>query len=191
MSASDNGLVQRVREGDTGAFDCLVASYEKAVYAIAVATAGNGPEAEDLTQTCFVEAFSRIGELRDGHRFAPWLYAIAHNRCRDWLRQRSRRPILLGDPSTLRGNSPTELPTNPERAVLVSERNATIKAAVDALPPKYRLVVLLRYVGEVSYDEIAEVLSVSVSTAKVRCHRARKMLRQRLADGQGENGHGL
>ena len=180
MPAPEEHIIQRVREGDTEAFGDLVASYQGPVYRIAVSTTGDTGEAEDLTQTCFVDAFLRIGELRDGHRFAPWLYAIAHNRCRDWLRKHSRRPVLLGDPSELLGANVPEFPGNPEQHVLASAHHERIRTAVNGLPTDYRAVVELRYIGELSYAEIAQALGIKVSAVKMRWHRARKMLQERL-----------
>lgn len=188
MSAPDEHTVQRVREGDTEAFGDLVASHQGPVYRIAVATTGDAAEAEDLTQSCFVEAFTRIGELRDGHRFAPWLYAIAHNSCRDWLRKHSRRPVLLGDPPRLRSADAAELPGNPEHRVLASVRDEPVRRAVNSLPADYRAVVVLRYIGELSYAEIAEAMGMKVSAVKMRWHRARKMLQERLRGWASDEG---
>ena len=191
MSASEDRTIQRVREGDTEAFSQLVASYERAVYAIAMATTGDVPEAEDLTQTSFVEAFAGIGKLRDGRRFAPWLYAITRNRCRDWLRKRPRRPILIDDPSKLHNTNPPESRSNPEHQVIVAERDDAIRAAVESLPVPYRAVILLRYAGDLSYEEIGSTLGLSVPAAKVRCHRARKLLRESLKDQLDDSDNGL
>jgi RNA polymerase sigma factor (sigma-70 family) len=180
MSVPDEHIVQRVREGDTEAFGDLVASHGTPVYRIAVATTGDAGEAEDLTQSCFVQAFTRLGELRDGRRFASWLYAIAHNSCRDWLRKHSRRPVLLGDPSKLRRADPSESASNPESHALAVARDEPVRRAVNSLPPDYREVVVLRYVCGLSYAEIAETMGVKLSAVKMRWHRARKMLQERL-----------
>lgn len=180
MSVPDEHIVQRVREGDTEAFGGLVASHQGPVYRIAAATTGDAAEAEDLTQSCFVAAFTRIGELRDGRRFAPWLYAIAHNSCRDWLRKHSRRPVLLGDPSKLRGADPSESPNSPESHALAAARDEPVRRAVNSLPSDYRDVVVLRYVCGLSYAEIAETMGMKLSAVKMRWHRARKMLQERL-----------
>lgn len=101
MADSGHALVRRVQNGDTDAFTELVTGHHKSVYGIALSVTGDTDEAEDMTQSCFVDAFARIGELRDGRRFSSWLYAIARNRCRDWLRDRRRRPVLLSDPEQL------------------------------------------------------------------------------------------
>ena len=179
MSASDHDAVQRVRNGDTEAFGCLVATYEKAVFRIAMATTGDAAEAEDLTQISFVQAFTDIGELRDGRRFAPWLYAIAHNTCRDWLRKHRSRPVLLGNPPRLPNANPVGLPNNPDHHTMGDE---PVTTAVNSLPLKYRAVVVLRCVSDLSYEDIGRALGVSVPAVKMRWHRARKMLQQRLAE---------
>jgi len=186
MRASDDATVRRVRDGETEAFEDLVAAHAEAVYRMAAAATSDPGEAEDLTQTCFVEAFTRIGELRDGRRFAPWLFAIAHNRCRDWLRKHSRRPVLLADPSELSGADPPELPGNPESHAVSSARDEAIRRAVNSLPADYRAVVVLRYAGELSYAEIAEAMGIKLSAVKMRWHRARKMLQTRLRHYLGD-----
>lgn len=182
MREPDEVIVDRVREGDTEAFADLVSAYRKPVFALVAGMTGGNDEAEDVTQTCFVQAFSRLGELRDGRRFGPWLYAIARNRCRDWVRQRTRRPALVDDSSRPRNDSPSGLPTNPQDQVLASLRDEAVEAAVRSLPAKYRAVVTLRYVGGLSSREVAEAMGVSVSAAAMRWHRAKKMLRERLRD---------
>jgi|GEM_PF-861438 len=174
MSPSEKGIIRLVREGDTEAFGELVASYQSSVYGIALSTIGDAEEAEDVAQTCFVEAFSRIGELRDGDRFSPWLFAIARNKCRDWLRHNSRRPALVGDLSELPSADPPELPDNPEGHALAAARDEVVKRAVNALPPDYRAVVVLRYVGDSSYEEIAQQLGLSASAAKLPRHHERR-----------------
>lgn len=192
MREPDEVIVERVRKGDTEAFAGLVSAYRKPLYGLVAGMTGENDEAEDVTQTCFVQAYSRIGELRDGRRFGPWLYAIARNRCRDWVRQRSRRPALVDDSSRLRNGSSPGLPADPEDHVLASLRDEAVGAAVQRLPAEYRAVVTLRYVGELSCPEIAEAMGVSVSAVAMRWHRAKKMLRRRLRDiateetGEGE-----
>ena len=182
MRLPDGQLVERVRQGDTEAFGELVLAYYKGVYATAMATTADSHDAEDLTQNCFVEAFGRIGELRDRDRFGPWLYAIARNGCRAWLRQTSRRAALLSDPPGVRGGSPGGLPANPHTQVVAMARDQAVWRAVNALPPKYREVVALRFAGELTFAEMAEALDLTVSAVWMRWHRARKMLEERLRD---------
>jgi len=180
MADSEQALVRRIQSGDTDAFAELVTGHHRSVYGIALSVTGDTDEAEDMTQSCFVDAFARIGELRDGRRFSSWLYAIARNRCRDWLRDRRRRPVLLSDPEQLGVADLPELPQEPEARVLAESRRDEVRAVVRGLPPEYRSVVALRYVAELSFDEIADALGVSASAARVRCHRARRMLEDRL-----------
>jgi len=180
MPHSDNGLVQRTQSGDTAAFAKLVAGHQKAVYGIALSATEDAEEAEDLVQASFVSAFTRIGELRDGRRFGAWLYAIARNKCRDWLHDRPRRPALLSDTSGLTELGGTDPALDPEMEALAGISRGEVRTAVRGLPAEYRAVVVLRYVAELTYDEIAEALSITPVTARVRCHRARAMLEQRL-----------
>jgi RNA polymerase sigma-70 factor (ECF subfamily) len=182
MRVPVGGLAERARRGDTEAFAQLVRTHQNAVFAIASAITLDSDSAEDLTQICFLEAFRRLGELRDGQRFTPWLHAIARNRARDWLRQQSRVRALSGDPSEPGSRWSQELPEDPQVAALATERNEAVKRTVYSLPREYREVVLLRYVGELNHAEIAEALGISVPAVKMRWHRARKILEQRLEE---------
>ena len=118
MRVPDRRLVERTRRGDMRAFEELVQTYQNAVFALAAAFTDGSDEAQDLTQGCFVDAFERLGELRDGDRFGSWLYAIARNRCRDWARRQSHRQALAADPSPLRADDPSELSNNPEQRII-------------------------------------------------------------------------
>jgi RNA polymerase sigma-70 factor (ECF subfamily) len=163
MSTADCCVIERVRDGDTEAFSDLVARYQKAVFGMAVSTTADVDEAEDLAQTSFIEAFARLGELRNGSRFGPWLYSIARNRCRDWLRARSRLPAPVGDPSGLPAAEATELPSTSGWNALQPSWTDGLVAALAALPHDYRTVLLLRYVADLSYEEIGQALSLSAS----------------------------
>ncbi len=178
MSTADLRVIERVRDGDTEAFSDLVARYQKAVFGIAVSTTADVDEAEDLAQTSFIEAFARLGELRNGCQFGPWLYSIARNKCRDWLRARSRLPALASDPSGLRSPDAPELLSTSRWGAFRPSWTDGIGAALAALSHDYRTILLLRYVADLSYEEIGQALSLSASAARVRCHRGRSMMRE-------------
>jgi len=180
MEAPVRDIMDRVREGDTEAFGELVRIYRKPVYALVSGITGENDEADDLAQTCFLEAFRRRGELRDDDRFGSWLYAIARNKSRDWLRRRAQAPDLVGDPSMLSVRDHVELPTTPETEVLAKVDDGSINAVVRGLPAKYRTVVLLRCLGGLSFAEIADASHASRAAVEKRWHRARAMLRERL-----------
>lgn len=182
MRVAAGEVVRRVRQGDTEAFGELVFAYYKPVYATAMATTRNSHDAEDLTQSCFVDAFHRLGELRDAKRFGSWLHAIARNRCREWLRSHSRRPLLASDSPGLQPANPRELPANPHTKAIARERDEAVRRAVNLLPAKYRAVVALRFIGELTFAEIAETLDLKLSAVWMRWHRARKMLQERLRE---------
>ena len=182
MPAPDEQIVEGVLQGDTDLFGDLIKAHRKTVYAIALATTGDDQHAEDLTQACFVEAFRRLGELREDHRFGSWLYAIARNRCRDWLRRKPRDPVLFGDPSNLPQTDAPELPANPEDLAVAAARDQAVRAAVASLPEKYRVVVVLRYAGQLDHAETAEALGLTIPAVTMRWQRAKQMLRERLRD---------
>ena len=163
-------------------------AYRKPGYALVSGITGENDEAEDLAQTCFIEAYKRLGELRDDDRFGSWLYAIARNKARDWLRRRAHSPDLVGDPSRLSARDPAELPTSPEAEVLATVDDGAVRSIVGGLPAKYRTVVLLRCLGELSFAEIAEATRASRDAVAKRWHRARAMLRERLLSASHGDG---
>jgi RNA polymerase sigma-70 factor (ECF subfamily) len=132
---------------------------------------------EDLTQETFARAFSRLGSFRGQGTVQHWLYSIAANGCRDFLRAggRSERPANL---------SGEELWTacDPEREAVARQSVAALVAAVAGLPPACRQAFILFHLEDLSYEQISELTGVGVSALKVRVHRARELLRRRLGE---------
>jgi RNA polymerase sigma-70 factor (ECF subfamily) len=177
---SDEVLAERVRAtGDTAAFAILVARYRGRIVALARRMLGSATveDAEDVAQDAFVAAYDKRATFRKGEAFRPWLYRIAVNRCLDRLRSRSRKPPPVSIDS---GPEAADTSHDPLGNVLAIERDTRLQAAVDALPPKYRAVFLLRHVDDLSYEEIAVAADLPVGTVKTHLFRARAQLRQAL-----------
>lgn len=173
MGPSDEQLMLRVRDGDLGAFEAIVVRYQTDAWRLAYRFTGDPAEAEDLAQ----EAFLRI--LDAAPRYSPtgtlrsYLYRVLTRLCLD--HRRGRRPALAGP-------FPTELddaPTPPQRAEEV-EREAAIQEALDALPPDYRVVVVLRYFEAMSGAAIAESMGRTVKGVERLLARAKAALEARL-----------
>lgn len=168
MTQRDADLVQGSLRGDREAFAGLLRRYRDAVYGLAYHRIGDFAVAEDLTQEAFVQAYLRLGELREPGKFAPWLLAVARNLCNQHLR--SRHPE--GD------ESPAELSTDGlERRAAARD---LVHRALSGLPPDNGLAITLYYVNGYNYAEVASFLEVPKTTVKGRIERGRRQLREEM-----------
>jgi RNA polymerase sigma-70 factor, ECF subfamily len=168
----DESLLERARQGDSGAFTTLVERYQDDLYTMALRLLGTPADAADVVQETFLRAYMRLPELR-ALSVRGWLFRVAVNASRDVQRRAVRRPT---SPMEDAGGKVLELPAHdvgPEAAAEARERVAAIRQALLALPVDYRVAVVLRDVNDLSYEEIAEVLRVPVGTVKSRLSRAR------------------
>ncbi len=173
-------IVRRVLQGDVNAFEKLVTEYEKAVYAIALRMTGNAEDAADMTQETFIKAYNSLQSFRGDSKFSVWLYRIASNVCLDFLRSRSRKPTVSLSVEDDEGEE-TELDIadesqSPEQLLERGLTRDAVRRGLEALPPDYRQILLLREIQGLSYEEIADTLSIEVGTVKSRIFRARKRL---------------
>lgn len=188
---TDEKLIEQSREGSQEAFSLLVRRHESAVYSICYRTLGHAGEAEDLAQEAFLRLYRNLDKFRPGARLRPWLHKITVNACLDALRKR-KDPMLSLD-EICEGQSEPPIPhrgTLPEEACLGREAQMAVHQALLQLPGEYRIALVLRYLEELSYQEVADALGVPLSTVETRIFRAKKMLGQVLtspADG-GEEG---
>jgi RNA polymerase sigma-70 factor (ECF subfamily) len=171
-------LVARARQGDMDAFEALVTCYERYVYNLALRVVGDPAEAEDLAQQAFVRAWRGLPNFRGRSRFSTWLYRIVTNLCYNRLPQiRNDLAMLVADEEALA--IPDERQAI-EPALLSSELRAAIYRALETLPESYRLLLTLRHLQELSYEEIAQVTGMPLGTVKTGIFRARRALREVL-----------
>lgn len=173
-------IVERVLGGDVNAFEALVLSYEKNVYNLALRMVKNAEDASDITQESFVKAYSSLASFRGESRFSVWLYRIVSNTCLDFLRGRSRRPtVSLYIENDEGEEAELDIPDVSQSPEELLERRLTresVRRGLDALSAEYRQILLLREIQGLSYEEIAETLSMELGTVKSRIFRARKKL---------------
>lgn len=178
---SDAALVGRARAGDLGAFEHLVGRHRDVVLRVAARIVGR-EEAEDVTQDAFLRAFHRLGRFRGDAPFRGWLLRIAHNAALDHLRRRPPEPV---DPVTVTPDGPAET-REPAQRLEARERVERIERKLRGLAPAHRLVLVLRDVEGLSYEEIAVVTETPIGSVKGRLHRARgefiEMLRANTYD---------
>src|SRR5438105_9768373 len=176
-TGDDASLVDRLRRGDPRAFEDLVIAYQHRVFGVALRMLGNRAEAEELAQEVFLRVHRAIGEFRGEAKLSTWLYAIASRLCLNRLASSDRRVTREGDETLTRLASGDATPVDElER----SELEATLHRAIAELPEERRIVVVLRDLEGLSYEEIAGALALPLNTVRSRLHRARMDLKEKL-----------
>ncbi|MCI7624691.1 MAG: sigma-70 family RNA polymerase sigma factor [Candidatus Limivicinus sp.] len=179
-------IVRKVLGGDANAFETLVLEYEKNVYNIALRMTGNSEDAADMTQEAFIKAYNSLQSFRGDSKFSVWLYRIVSNVCLDFLRSKNRRPtVSLSVEDDDGEDTQLDVADESQSPELLLDRKLTrdsVRRGLDSLPPDYRQILLLREIQGLSYDEIAQALSLEVGTVKSRIFRARKRLCTFLID---------
>lgn len=180
----DEELVRMCLEGTEGAFNSLMERYEDSLFRLSYCWTGNREDAQDLCQDCFIHLYSVLPKYDPGHRFGVWLYKVCTNHCINWLKRHRRRPPAMSLSSLLgeEMDIPDSLPL-PEQSLLAAEDRRAVMDAVNALPAVYRMPIVLRYLEEFSYKEIAQFLDISVKNVEIRLHRAKAMLQKALGQG--------
>lgn len=182
----DAALMLRAQRGDLGAFEQLVERHRQAVLNFVQRTLHDADEAEDLAQQTFVQVWKAAARYRPTARFSTWLFTIARNLCLNELRRRGRHPADSLDAPIETATGPIERDypdrreTEVSEQVLLTELSVRIEEALAALPESQRSALLLFREQELAYEDIAQVLGVSVSATKSLMHRARETLRRRL-----------
>ena len=176
--------IDDARQGDQEAFAQLVRLYEKRVYALALRMCKNPDDAAEAAQEAFLAAWQGLRFFRGESSFSTWLYRLASNACVDLLRREGTHRSAAGpsfNDEELNIDVPDAAPS-PQEAVEQRELRRQIEAGLQALSPDHRQVLLLREMHQLSYDEIAEALSLDVGTVKSRISRGRKQLRKFLVE---------
>ncbi|HEY3283741.1 MAG TPA: RNA polymerase sigma factor [Armatimonadota bacterium] len=183
----DEALILRCLQQDEVAFSELMHRYQNGLYRLAYHWAGNRDDAQDLCQECFIHLYKVLPKYDSRYRFSVWLYRVATNHCINWLKanQRNRAVLSLNHLAMEGGEPPDPVPTLEQRMIRSEERQ-TVMAAVGSLPDRYRMPVLLRYLEDFSYKEIAAILGITVKNVEIRLHRSKAMLAERLQRVQQE-----
>jgi RNA polymerase sigma-70 factor, ECF subfamily len=173
-------LLVRCIEGDRDAFAPIYEQFKDMVHTLAHHMLGNRADADEATQETFLAAWRSVGSFRFESGFATWLYRLGVNVCLERLRREGRRRALGN------GHGADLVRATPLAARAEAEGpGADVRAALGGLEPTYRACVILRDLGGLSYQEIAETLGVPVGTVRSRIARGREALRARLQDWEG------
>lgn len=186
MEVTDEHIAQKVQDGDTDAFGDLITKYEEKLRRYARRFLNYEHEIDDLVQDVFIKAYTNIQSFDTDLRFSPWIYRIAHNTFVNELKRKSRAGLGYFDADTILPHLPAKETTDAD--ILNQEIQAEMETFIQDLPPKYREVLILYYYEELSYQEISDVLTISISTVGVRMTRARQKLKEDYQKKQKNHG---
>jgi len=186
LPTTDSEIVQQALSGDQKAFALLLKKYKGAIYGLIYKMVQDKRETEDLVQETFIKAFSALKSFNAEYAFSTWLFKIASNNCIDFLRKKRLMTMSIDKPTESKdGTVVKEFPDpiiNPEMQLIEDEKKTIIDKAIENLPKKYRMAILMRHKEEKSYEEIAEILDIPLGTVKARIFRAREKLKKYLKD---------
>ena len=175
-------IIEACKQGDRAAFHLLFETYKDKVYSIALHYSNEEAMARDVTQQVFLKLFTSIDQFRKDAEFATWLYRIVANACIDEHRKRKRfvpfSPEIEVKNMSAKGSQ--------EESYHRKEMADSVRGAIAELSPKLRLPILLKYIEDLSYDEIARTLGCSIGTVSSRLNRGHKMLARKLSHLRSE-----
>ena len=181
-SADEAKLIARSLKQDPDAFGQLAERYATVIVNVAYRMVGDRTEAEDLAQETFVAAFKALPTFRAESKFSTWLYRIAVNKCKDWLRvKRPGQSVHDVDIEEVFDDRVVEERT-PERLLSQQQVAARLDQAIQRLPPLYREAFVLKHVEGLSYEEMQEIVGVNADTLKMRVYKGRLQLSRDLAE---------
>jgi len=184
-SLEDDEFVDRAKEGDSAAYKDLMNKYQKPLYYHVLKMVKNHEQVEDLVQEAFVKAFENLSSYNKNYAFSTWLYRITTNHTIDYLRKKKLKTVSMDEPiKTREGEMSMQISGKAEtdRKIIKEQRSKIIKKAIGDLPEKYRKVIEMRHLEELSYQEISEELDIPLGTVKAHIFRAREMLYKSLKD---------
>ncbi|MFC1476937.1 RNA polymerase sigma factor [candidate division KSB1 bacterium] len=174
-----NELVRRVKRGDLSAFDKLVALYQQRLYYTVIRIVLHHEDANDVVQDTFIKAFRNLDTFKEEYRFYTWLYRIAVNTALNHIHHRRyKEDSLEGMYEEKRFDPKTK--QDVEEETVQSEMLLRVRKALASIPPDMRSVLTLRVYDDLSYQEIADILEISIGTVMSRLHRARNLLREQM-----------
>lgn len=180
-------FLRRLQKGDPRAFRQLVRLHEDRVYSLVLRMLGDAAEAEDVSQEVFVAVHRHLPKFRGDSRLSTWIYRVAKNHCLNRLKYLAHRKANADEAGLERIDASEAGPfvarsERPDRELLGAEERAQVQRALEQLSPEHRLLVVLRDIEGLSYEEISRITELPPGTVKSRIHRARAALAGTLAD---------
>ena len=183
MTWTDEELVARSIGGDSDSFNELVLRWERPIYALAYRTIGREEDARDVCQETFLRAFRALPGFRGQAKFSSWLYRIALNLCRDWVRRERRTPVVQApeDIDLLDLAAAAEPAESIEDLVARKDLSRLVERAMAKLPEEQRTAIILKEYHGLTFQEISELVGCPLSTVKTRLYQGLAVLRRELA----------
>ena len=186
MSNSDSEDIQvidKVLAGDVDAFSKIIEKYKDKTFNYVYSQVKDYDEAMDITQEIFIMTIEALRSFRRESKFSTWFYSIMVNYCKNYRKKNSRYNLVSINSSRGDDEYDMQIPDereNPEEEVIMNDSLRIVKDEIGKLPDDYREILLLRDIQGLSYNEIADILDISLSNVKVRIHRGREFLKNRL-----------
>jgi len=183
MTWTDEELVARSIGGDSDSFNELVLRWERPIYALAYRTIGREEDARDVCQETFLRAFRALPGFRGQAKFSSWLYRIALNLCRDWVRRERRAPVVQAaeDVDLIELAAAAEPSESIEDLVARKDLSRAVERAMGLLPEEQRTAIVLKEYHGLTFQEIADLVGCPLSTVKTRLYQGLTVLRRELA----------
>jgi len=187
MTRTDEELVARAQGGDIESFNQLIVRWERPIYALAYRVIGKEEDARDVCQDAFLRAYRALPGFKGQAKFSSWLYRIALNLCRDWIRRQRRAPVsqLPEDADAMELVSETGPVESIEDLVARRELSAIVEEAMSELSEEQRTAIILKEYHGMTFQEIADMQGCPLSTVKTRLYQGLSLLRRRL-EQQGQ-----
>ncbi len=180
MPIGDELLIKRAQRGESEALEELIFACEKRVYNISYRFMGNEADAYDMAQESLIKIYRGISAFKGEASLSSWVYRLTVNTCMDGLRKRKNTPVSLEYSMEMGVPFEDTFSETPEETVLSLEKSEDVQKAINCLSEVYKAVIIMRDIDGFSYEEIAELLKVSVGTVKSRINRGREKLRGML-----------
>lgn len=180
---TDRQLIEQTLAGNTICYETLFDRYRPQLYAATLSKCGDEQDAGDIIQETYVKAYFNLPRYNPEYTFGQWIYTIARNLFIDFARRKrsAGSTVSIDDTGGAGINPPCDMP-NPEERIISRQRGRLLDKLMEELPPRYRTMIELRFVGEYSYEEIAEKLGMPIGTVKTQIHRARERLCALITD---------
>jgi RNA polymerase sigma-70 factor (ECF subfamily) len=187
MTWTDEELVARSIRGDNESFNQLILRWERPIYALAYRTIGREEDARDVCQETFLRAFRALPGFRGQAKFSSWLYRIALNLCRDWMRRERRVPVVQAPEGVDLMDLAAEAEPSESIEDLVARKDLTalVEKVMARLPEEQRTAIVLKEYHGLTFQEIADVVGCPLSTVKTRLYQGLTVLRRELAKSAG------
>ncbi len=187
MTRTDEELVARAQGGDVESFNQLIVRWERPIYALAYRVIGREEDARDVCQDAFLRAYRALPGFKGQAKFSSWLYRIALNLCRDWIRRQRRTPVsqLPEDIDAIELAAAAGPVESIEELVARRELSAIVEEAMSVLSEEQRTAIILKEYHGMTFQEIADMQGCPLSTVKTRLYQGLSLLRRRL-EQQGQ-----